>query len=387
MKKLSSLLAIVLFCVNVTIGPAFTQTAPPPKSPIAPRRVDQQFLNELARRIDEHLKGKSVGYQFYITAKNTKGVGGAGGDARRAPDPHPRMMTFDDKINVASVSKTITAAAVLRLLYDRKLDPDTLVSAYLPADWVLGPNFQNVTFANLLTHRAGIRCDAVGTYTNLKKCVADGVQVADMSVQKYNNINFGLFRMIIPILNGFDRRTVMDDQTASAKYAGLYIDYVRKKIFAPIGLTNIECKPIAQDPALCYQYPTPIMVGDTFNDMTETNAYRGWNLSAKQLATILYYLFDTEKVIPAAVQKQMTVDQLGLFTDATGVPGVTVYAHGGYYPGKDKQGNPFNNGELNSAVIRFANGVNVGVIVNSQFGPGQSVSGAIKTAMKEALGL
>jgi CubicO group peptidase (beta-lactamase class C family) len=47
-------------------------------------------------------------------------VAKAGGAARRAPDPAPRTMSADDKITIASVSKTITAAAILQLLARNK---------------------------------------------------------------------------------------------------------------------------------------------------------------------------------------------------------------------------------------------------------------------------
>ena len=51
-------------------------------------------------------------------------------------------MTVDDRFNIASVSKTITAAAVLKLLNDKGISVDTTVYNYLPTDWKLGNNFK-----------------------------------------------------------------------------------------------------------------------------------------------------------------------------------------------------------------------------------------------------
>jgi CubicO group peptidase (beta-lactamase class C family) len=384
-RKLAHWFLLLVLCIAAPYQNVFAQTVVPAGQAAVRKPVDQRFLADLAQRLDVKLKDKSVGYEFFIVSKGTTGVGGSGGAARRAPDPDPRSMSFDDRINIASVSKTITAAAVLKLMREKKIAPDTPVARYLPADWVIGPHFDLVTFADLLTHRAGIRCAVNATYVNVKLCVAGGVKLPDMQVQKYNNLNFALFRMIIPILHDTKNKSITDEKTAPAIFGNLYIDYVRKTIFGPAGLKGIECKPAVTDPALCYQYPGPVMEGESFGDMSDTNAARGWNLSAKQLASLLFDLLETHRVISAKVAAQMTRDHFGLWMDDKTIPGITSYDHSGYYPGKDKDGKPFNNGEMNSYIVHFSNGIDLAVIVNSQFGPGQSIAKAVKDAMKETL--
>lgn len=385
MKKL----AFVTFAILVIGGLSLTLAHAQPIALKTPSQgniqklIDQQFVADFSKKLDAQLKNKSVGYAYFITSKNTIGIGGAGGDARRAPDPNPRKMSFDDKINIASVSKTITAAALLKLMNAQGISIDSPAFQHLPQDWTFGPNFKAITFKQLLTHRAGIRCETEVTYTNLKNCVAGGVKLSDKGIEKYNNSNFALFRIVIPILNGFKSaklaNNAIGDSIASGAYATQYMDYVRKNILAPAGISGIDCKPIPSNPALSYQFPSPVAAGDSFGDMTETNASRGWNLSAKQLSTFMFNLLQTEKVVPAAVSKLMKDNLLGLWKDTTTIPGMTSYEHGGFYPGKQ------NKGELNSLIINFSNGVNVAVIVNSQFGPGQSIPGAVKLAMKAAM--
>lgn len=381
MKKL------MLIAFTLVLVLSFTETKAQPSQIKIDQNVlkvimNQQYLASYADKLEAKLKNKSVGYSFAVITNNTLMVSRAGGDARRAPDPNPRKMTADDKFNIASVSKTITASAVLKLLYQHRISVDTPVYPYLPVKWQLGANFKTITFRELLTHRAGIRCGKEVTFGNLKECVAAGVILSDKNTQQYNNSNFALFRFIIPRLDGFKDNLLADDAATSAQYASRYASYVQRNIFAPVGLTGIELKPIAVNPALAYQFPSPVVGGDSFGDMTETSASRGWNMSAKQLAVFMNGLLYTDKILPGAVSEKMKTDQLGLWK-AVVSDKLWDYEHGGYYPGKDDKGNLFNKGEMNTMIASFPNGLSVAIIVNSQYGPNLSIANAARDAMKE----
>ena len=74
------------------------------------RAITQQFLANYADKLEARLKNRSVGYSFTIAGgRGNLMVSRAGGDARRAPDANARKMSADDKFNIASVSKTVTA--------------------------------------------------------------------------------------------------------------------------------------------------------------------------------------------------------------------------------------------------------------------------------------
>ena len=367
----------------VTVG-----SAQPGESNVQ-READTKFVSKFVEKLDARLKGKSVGFTFFASYKNRVAQGSTGGDARRAPDPNPRKMTVDDKFNIASVSKTITAAAVLKLLSDKGISVDTPVYTYLPTDWKLGNNFKTITFRELLTHRSGIRCGGDVSYAELKQCALDGVTSVNKAKQQYNNSNFGLFRIIIglmtspPFTSSPGRPT--PDSRFSTYYSLRYLDYVRTNLFRPARLTGIDARPADSNPALTYQFPGPTRAGEDFGDCTELSGSQGWNMSSKQLAMFMDTLVNTERILPAAVLKQMKDDQLGWYRDATTVPGITSYEHTGYYPGKDGNGNVFNGGELNSAMFTFSNGLSVAVIINSQLGPGLGVPQEVKAALKDAL--
>lgn len=348
--------------------------------------VSQQDLTKYADKLEAKLKNKSVGYTFTVITNNNLIVSRAAGDARRFPDANPRKMTADDKFNIASVSKTITAAAVWKLMNEKRISLDTMIHLYLPSKWKLGARFNTITFGELLTHRSGIRCDKEVTFANLRECVAGGIVLADKNTQVYTNTNFALFRFIIPRLNGWDDSSTADNTVGNAiesgTYARLYAEYVQKNIFEPIGLFGIELKPIANNPALAYQFPTPIMAGDSFGDMTETSASRGWNMSSKQLAIFINGLLHTTKIMPRRLSAKMETAQLGLWK--VDIDGKLVnQQHGGGYPGKDKDGKLWNAGEMNTIVMAFPNGISVAIFINSQLMPNINTGDAAREAMKE----
>lgn len=369
--------------INKPLQP--NQIINPPSPEVLDKVAASILVKNYADTLEKRFKGKSVGYQF-VVFHSTTGASQerAGGDARRAPDSNPRKMTVNDKYNIASVSKTITASAVLKLLNEKKISIDSPVYSYLPPDWKLGTNIKTITFRELLTHRAGLRCDKEVFYNELQNCVAKGITLQDKKTWKYNNSNYGLFRVIIPRLL-VNKLTVPNGETPSSYYARTYMSYVQRSIFFPAGLgTNIFCKPTDASPALTYQFPKPIIGGDNYGDMTETNASRGWNMSSKQLSAFMNNLLFTEKILPPKVREQMKSEGLGLYTGNLNSK-IVSYEHGGYYPGKNDKGELYNKGELNSLVLGFSNGVSVSVIINSQLGPGLSPSQEAQTAMKEVL--
>jgi hypothetical protein len=109
-------LLFTIFAIAILIGVASLEVNAQFQvggGPIVAPQPNPLFLSAFSNKLDARLKNKSVGYSFAVVDQAGHVVGGGGGDARRAPDASPRKMTMDDKLNIASVSKTITAAAVL----------------------------------------------------------------------------------------------------------------------------------------------------------------------------------------------------------------------------------------------------------------------------------
>ena len=62
-------------------------------------------------------------------------------------------------MDISSVSKTVTATAILHILQSQPGGLDAALSTpladYLPSDWTPGANVQFVTLRHLLTHTSG----------------------------------------------------------------------------------------------------------------------------------------------------------------------------------------------------------------------------------------
>jgi CubicO group peptidase (beta-lactamase class C family) len=130
-------LLFTIFAIAILIGVASLEVNAQFQvggGPIVAPQPNPLFLSAFSNKLDARLKNKSVGYSFAVVDQAGHVVGGGGGDARRAPDASPRKMTMDDKLNIASVSKTITAAAVLKLLSQKRVSLDAPVSPYLPLE-------------------------------------------------------------------------------------------------------------------------------------------------------------------------------------------------------------------------------------------------------------
>src|SRR5688500_10314961 len=117
----TTILATVLMLPLFSASFAYSQPTGGPAGQLQ-RGVTQQLLASYADKLEARLKNRSVGYSFTVTGgSGNLMVSRAGGDARRAPDSGARKMSVDDKFNVASVSKTLTAAAVMKLLTEKGL--------------------------------------------------------------------------------------------------------------------------------------------------------------------------------------------------------------------------------------------------------------------------
>ncbi len=359
---------------NVTLEKAdFKAVAVPPFS-----------LTEFADKLEEKLKDKSAGYQFVVSFNDQPKVKRAGGMARKSPDGNTRAMTTDDRYNLASVSKTITAAAALKVLREKNVSVDSTMSKFLPNSFTIGPNVNTITFRELLTHRSGIRCGK-SERAELEACIAAGIKTPDKAVREYDNSNFALFRFLIPGVEDFVRGPQAANQFQLAKdYPKRYMAYVQKAVFDPAGLPQLFCKPTATHPALTYQFPCPEDNGGDYGDATAVCGSKGWNLSTEELATFISALLYTEKILPKDLREQMKNENLGIYKE-TVEGSVLSYSHGGFFPGKRDNGTNWNPGELNSLAFGMSNGVSVALIVNSQFGTNKSIGTPVKDTAKEMI--
>jgi len=161
----------------------------------------------------------------------------------QAMDPHRTV------IRAASISKLITAAAVLQLVEDGKLRLEDHVNDYLDFD-VGDPKLAPIKVIHLLTHRAGLderfiqwahhqkkSQQPLGRY--LKKRMPPQVHGAGQNYE-YSNHGYALLGYLVERISGLP-----------------FCDYVKTHVFAPLNMTHSD---FCDDPELMtelacgYQY-------------------------------------------------------------------------------------------------------------------------------------
>jgi hypothetical protein len=125
------------------------------RSCFGPGPVD---VDDFETWIHRSLAGNVVGYGLAISVAGIPAAVGQGGFAQIPLLDQNVVFTHQTDIQVASVSKTITAIALLQLMEKLGISPDDPIGPYLPETWVQGPGFSDgaITFDDLLTHQTGV---------------------------------------------------------------------------------------------------------------------------------------------------------------------------------------------------------------------------------------
>ncbi|MEZ4805631.1 MAG: serine hydrolase, partial [Bacteroidia bacterium] len=196
----------------------------------------------------------AIGWTYIISQNGLFARGGGFGKARNNADGN-RAMNINTKVNMASISKFLTATAVMQLLERRNLTVDSKIGQWLPNNWNQGPGVSQLSFREILGHTSGL--SSVNTqfsrtlgYTGLRKMIDTGV--IRSKTYTYLNANYALCRILIPSLwkglNDAPLMLILDSATTEKNYE----KYMQKHIFEPIGLSNITCEP--EDRSICTLY-------------------------------------------------------------------------------------------------------------------------------------
>jgi CubicO group peptidase (beta-lactamase class C family) len=286
---------------------------------------------DVYHNIAERLNDKVVGYACSV---GSAWVGAfSHGYARTNANAPARLFLPSTKIPVASVSKVVTALAAIRVLAKRNVSLDSAIGAYVPSDWKLDPYVASMTFRQLLSHRSGIKDYGNNdqTYDTLKKFFTQKVdptkntpcQPASVNnpanpinpndqTPCYSNYNFGIFRVLLPMIDGF----ADDPANRAAKLAAAYIKIVEKNVFEPVGAYGVDAKPPATGPqasayAFSYKYPGS-EDGHDWGDSTAGVGAAGWYLAIEDIDKVLYSLNKNDgRILTKAQMTDMETTPLG----------------------------------------------------------------------------
>ncbi|MBK7882436.1 MAG: serine hydrolase [Chitinophagaceae bacterium] len=191
------------------------------------------------KNIKNALNGQVVGATWAIAQNGTVVKTGAIGYARTSLDLPELKQSADIRQNPASVAKTITAVAMLKLLKEKDISLGTAIKDYLPKSWIRGEGVNNITFTQLLTHTSGLYKgkESGGWSTEyVRNRVAEPVGSKDPN---YANCNFSLLRVLAAyIIKGapVDESIEGINKHAANGLAG----YIAQKIMAPLGIKKFH---------------------------------------------------------------------------------------------------------------------------------------------------
>jgi CubicO group peptidase (beta-lactamase class C family) len=172
--------------------------------------------------------------------------------------------TPETVFEIGSVSKQMTAAAVMLLVEEGKLSLDDRIGKHLPGT---PESWEQITVRNLLTHTSGLK-----NYTGLagfelterlkrddfiKRIGVHPLSFAPGSAHSYGNTNYNLLGYIIEAVSGRP-----------------YWDFMRERIFAPLGMSathDRDPRYILKRRASGYEWEDGALVGRDY-DLTDVFA-------------------------------------------------------------------------------------------------------------------
>lgn len=243
----------------------------------------------------------------------------------QTPDDGGKGWTPEVRMHIASCSKLITGIAMTKLLNDKGLSYDTPTIGYLPTYWVKGLNIDKITFRHLMTHTSGFNTGGSNSdYQTMKSLVAAGVNDHgmhktgdDLGYYRYENMNFGLCRILIATINGNVAPDTIFSQPGGPiipNYNDLawdyvtiqcYVQYVRDHVFMPAGVSGPSLDHPLPD-ALAYTFPVS---GNGWNsgDLSTESGGAGWHMSVDDLLDVMG-AFRRKGTIMSTTQAQAMLD-------------------------------------------------------------------------------
>ena len=184
----------------------------------------------------------------------------AHGYARTAANAPAQPFLPSTKWQTASTSKVLTALTTIvlvdKLPNQRGNALNIQIGNYLPQGWTVATGVPEITFGQLLSHTSGIPDYGGGrTYDQLRQYFQT-VKLNPNPGMLYTNISYGLLRLLIPALAGFNY-PVNASPDPNELFSTKYVELVNQYVFAPVGVTGMACEPPAGSDtyALAYKYP------------------------------------------------------------------------------------------------------------------------------------
>ncbi|NJK48715.1 beta-lactamase family protein [Candidatus Gracilibacteria bacterium] len=315
--------------------------------------LTQQLQSILARNVRE--SGTPGATVSIITPEGTwTGASGFSNLAEGIP------MQPDDQFNIASVTKTFTAATVLKLVDEGRLSLEDNISQWLSPE-VIGyiPDGDKMTIRQLLNHTSGIRNYTDGTAfqcdpADLANCdylrewqseeliaLIDGKPPgAPLGTFSYSNTNY-----------------VLLGEIAEAATQSTYAEVLHSRLLAPLGLDDTFYPPQEMVPSgfvpgyfdLNGDGDLDDPLEDRFGSVKLLTTSGGLVSNAEDVSTFIDALFTGKVLKPKTLEEMLNFVNVGGFSDPLGRVGYglgvwkaqtsfgTAWVHDGANPGYESQ--------------------------------------------------
>ena len=250
-------------------------------------------------------------------------------------DPQP--ITADTIFPVASISKTVTATAIMRLVEQGKIDLEAPVTKYLPEFRVQDERAtREVALWHLLTHTPGwegqVSAEDRGTETlaNFAAWMKDLPQLAPPGdVWSYNNAGFTLAGRVIERVSGQSIHDAL--RTLVVEPLGLTRTFTRLESIATYRFSVAHN---GQNPSVTVARPmartSGVTAGGVSMSLNDLLAYARFHLGDGTVAgKPVLSRTSLELMRTARVKKAGTDDEMGIGWHLRRVGGVMTAAHGG----------------------------------------------------------
>ena len=336
--------------------------------------------------------GTPEGYSFVITQNGQVADSFSTGNARKSTAGGNTLWNTHQEINVASVTKTLTAIAVFQLMSKNDLEPGDKIGEWLPLYFNATAAIKNLTFEELMTHSSGITQGSTG-FDSMIAVVRRPLADPAKTKNNYANLNFALFRAMIPYMRDKSAALQQEANMLPGNPAGFetwlsnaYVGYMQANVFSPIGLGTTNCKP-SPNTAQAFSEPSgPAQAIANLSDWTETSGGGGYFMSVLEMARFNAYLANTYDIL--SKEERAIMDSKYMGWD----PGDSKMTSAGRSYGKDgalrwdNDGNGLDAGDagLQTLIVKYPNKVELAIAINSLNGTWRSLSAMALTAYEAA---
>ncbi len=244
---------------------------------------------------------------------------------------------------------------------------DSKIGRWLPASWAIHDSARNLTFKQLMRHTSGIR-GAATEWESLMNTVA--APITAPKTGEYSNINYALFRAMIPKLHDSVKFRSQELKLAPAEFrkwmSQEYIRLVNLQVLSKAGIPARGCAPVTGKMTMMMTEAPDRLIGSDYSDWTEKCGGGGWVLTTLEMSRVIVYLTHSNNILSEAERKLMDDNRLGWIARFA-VTGGLAYGHdGALYVGRNEE-EGLNRGDVGSQnlIVKLPNKVELALTIHS----------------------